>query len=182
MAINCGALSSIIRDCSNALGGIDQRIYINDSANVDYDNAMFSQGEITNIALSGTLSVGFEVVEFRKNLATLNEDYANNPDGAVIFEQTLVLPIHGRDASKSHKISVMASGQRELDIIIPQNEGGYVYLRQATLTTVGDGTGAAKADGSKYTLTFTAQSENLAYFIDGDLIQALITPLSPPSP
>lgn len=173
MAINCGALSSITRDCSNALGGIDQKIYINDSENVDYDGATFSTGEITAISL-GTASVSFEVVEFRKNLATLNEDYANNPDGAVVFEQTLVLPIHGRDASKSHKISVMASGQRELDIIIPQNDGGYVYLRQATLTTVGDGTGAAKADGSKYTLTFTAQSENLAYFIDGDLIAALI--------
>lgn len=173
MAINCGALSSITRDCSNALGGIDQKIYINDSENVDYDGATFSTGEITAISL-GTASVSFEVVEFRKNLATLNEDYANNPDGAVVFEQTLVLPIHGRDASKSHKISVMASGQRELDIIVPQNDGGYVYLRQATLTTVGDGTGAAKADGSKYTLTFTAQSENLAYFIDGDLISALI--------
>lgn len=173
MAINCGALDSITRDCSNALGGIDQRIYINDSENVDYDGATFSNGEITNISL-GTASITFEVVEFRKNLATLNEDYANNPDGAVVFEQTLVIPIHGRDASKSHKISVMASGQRELDIIIPQNEGGYVYLRQATLTTVGDGTGAAKADGSKYTLTFTAQSENLAYFIDGDLIASLI--------
>ena len=47
---------------------------------------------------------GFErLLSFRKNLATLNEDYANNPDGAVMFEQTLVIPIHGRDAAKSRK-------------------------------------------------------------------------------
>lgn len=173
MAINCDALSSIERDCSNALGGINQKIYINDSANVDYDAATITDGEITSLALT-TLGTEFEVIEFRKNLATLNEDYTNDPDGAVVFEQTLVIPIHGRDAAKSNKISVMAAGQRELDIIVPQNEGGWVYLRQATLTTVADGTGAAKADGSKYTLTFTAQSETLAYFIDEALISDLI--------
>lgn len=173
MAINCDALLPIERDCSNALGGINQKIYINDSANVDYDVATITDGEITALALT-TLGTEFEVIEFRKNLATLNEDYANNPDGAVMFEQTLVIPIHGRDAAKSNKISVMAAGQRELDIIVPQNDGGYVYLRQATLTTVADGTGAAKADGSKYTLTFTAQAENMAYFIDEALITTLI--------
>ena len=158
MAINCSALSSIERDCSNALGGIDQRIYINDSANVNFAGATFSggtaSGTITALDLESA-APEFEIVEFRKNLATLTEEYANNPDGAVMFEQTLVIPIHGRDASKSAKISVMASGQRELDIIIPQNDGGYVYLREATLTAVGDGTGAAKGDGSKYTLTLS---------------------------
>lgn len=173
MAINCDALSSIERDCSNALGGINQKIYINDSANVDYDAATITDGVITSLSLT-TLGTEFEVIEFRKNLATLNEDYTNNPDGAVMFEHTLVIPIHGRDAAKSNKISVMAAGQRELDIIVPQNDGGWVYLRQATLTTVADGTGAAKADGSKYTLTFTAQSEQLAYFIDEALISDLI--------
>lgn len=172
MALNCEKLESILRDCSNALGGINQKIYFNDSNEVDYDSATITAHTISNLSLvSG--GTGFETVEFRKNLATLNEDYANNPDGAVMFEQTLVIPIHGRDALKSKKISVMAAGQRELDIIIPQNDGGYVYLRQATLTTVADGTGAAKGDGSKYTITFTAQAEELAYFIDSSLISTL---------
>lgn len=178
MAINCEKLNSILRDCSNALGGINQQILFNDSKNVDFEGAVITDHEITTLNLESGAD-GFEVVEFRKNLATLNEDYANNPDGAVMFEQTLVIPIHGRDASKSKKISVMAAGQRELDIIIPQNDGGYVYLRQATLTTVADGTGAAKADGSKYTLTFTAQSEELAYFIDPDIIGAITEPVIP---
>lgn len=178
MAINCEKLESINRDCSNALGGINQEILINDSSNVDFDGATITDHEITSLDLE-TGADGFEVIEFRKSLATLNEDYASDPDGAVVFEQTLVIPIHGRDASKSKKISVMAAGQRELDIIVPQNDGGYVYLRKATLTTVADGTGAAKADGSKYTLTFTAQSENLAYFIDPDIIGAITEPVVP---
>lgn len=174
MAINCEILQSIERDCSNALGGINQRIYINSSENVDFDNATITDHEITALSLDSSPAPGFEVIEFRKNLATLNEDYANNPDGAVVFTQTLVIPIHGRDAAKSQKISIIAAGQREVDIIVPQNDGGYVYLRQATLTTVADGTGAAKADGSKYTLTFTAESEELALYIDEDLIESLL--------
>lgn len=174
MALNCGKLESILRDCSNALGGINQKIYFNDSSEVDYDSKTVTAHTITTLSLANGGTTGFETVEFRKNLATLNEDYANNPDGAVMFEQTLVIPIHGRDAAKSKKISVMAAGQRELDIIIPQNDGGYVYLRQATLTTVADGTGAAKGDGSKYTITFTAQAEELAYFIDSSLISTLL--------
>ena len=174
----CEKLEPIVRDCSNALGGIAQKIYINDSKNVDYDGATVTDHIIESLDLESGAD-GFEVVEFRKNLATLVEDYASAPDGAVMFNQTLVIPIHGRDASKSKKISVMASGQRELDIMIPQNGGGYVYLRQAVLSTVGDGTGAAKADGSKYTLTFTAESEELAYFIDEAIIDAIVEPITP---
>lgn len=174
MAINCEILKSIERDCSNALGGINQRIYINSSENVDFDSATITDHEITALSLESSPAPGFEVIEFRKNLATLVEDYASEPDGAVVFEQTLTLPIHGRDAAKSQKISVIAAGQREVDIIIPQNSGGYVYLRQATLTTVADGTGATKKDGSKYTLTFVSESEELALYIDEDIIPGLL--------
>jgi len=173
MAINCELLESIERDCSNALGGIAQKIYINDSENVDYESFVELAGTITTMALELT-APAFEVIEFRKNLATLTEEYANNPDGAVMFDQTLVIPVHGRDAAKSRKISVIAAGQREVDLIVPQNDGGIVYLRQAVLTAVGDGTGAAKADGSKYTLTFTAQSETLALFVAPAALAAVL--------
>lgn len=182
MAVNCEALQGILRDCSNALGGIAQRIYINSSDNVNYDGKTASSHIITGLDLEtigATSSPGFETIEFRKNLASLVEDYANDPDGAVLFDQTLVIPIHGRDASKSEKISIIASGQREVDIIIPQNGGGYVYLRQATLSSVGDGTGATKKEGSKYTLTFTAESEELALYIDEDILDDLIEPITP---
>lgn len=172
MAINCEALKAIKRDCSNALGGIDQRIWINSSENVDFDGATIADHIITSLDLLSSAD-SFEVIEFRKNLATLTEEYASDPDGAVMFDQTLVIPIHGRDAAKSETISIIASGQRVVDIIIPQNDGGYVYLREATLSAVGDGTGAAKKDGSKYTLTFTAESEMLAYYIDADILSSL---------
>lgn len=178
MSVNCEGLDSIYRDCSNAMGGIDQRILLIDSSDVDYDSFTYSatSGEenvITDIALIGA-SASFEVIEFRKNLATLEETYDENPEGAVMFQQVLTIPIFGRDQSKSKKITLFASGMRELDIIVPQNSGGYVYLRKATLTNVGDGTGAAKGDGSKYTLTFTAEDEHLADFVTKSAVEAVI--------
>jgi hypothetical protein len=175
MPLNCDNLESIFRSCDSAIGGIDQRIYINDSENVDYANFVIDNTEhiITTIALFSGAS-NFEVIEFRKNLATLNEDYSREADGAVVFTHNLTLPIHGRDAAKSRKISLIAAGQREVDIIVPQNDGGYVYLRKMQLASTADGTGAAKTDGSKYTLTFDGQSEALAYFVTSSAITPVI--------
>jgi hypothetical protein len=175
MSVNCDKISSIYKDCHNALGGIDQRIWLIDSSDVDYDSFSYSvtAGEeniISNIVLHGTSST-FEVIEFRKNLANLNETYDENPDGAVMFNQELVIPIHGRDAGKSRKISLYAAGMRELDIIVPQNDGRYVYLRKASLTSVADGTGSAMVDGSKYTITFTAQDEHLADYVKKSAVE-----------
>lgn len=177
MALNCEALESIVRDCSSAIGGIYPTLYINDSDNVDWDNKTLDSNDeyITAISLVGTPGVPFSVIEFRKNLGTFNEDYSREDDGAVVFDQVLTLPIHGRDAAKSRKISTIAAGQREVDIIIRQNDGEYVYLRGMTLTTVADGTGATKKEGSKYTLTFNGESERLSYYIDESEIPDLLT-------
>jgi hypothetical protein len=175
MPLNCDNLESILRTCDSAIGGVDQRIYINDSENVDYDNFVIdlTAHTITTIALfSG--ATDFEVIEFRKNLASLNEDYTREADGAVLFTHNLTIPIHGRDAAKSKKISLIAAGQREVDIIVPQNDGGLVYLRKMQLASTADGTGAAKTDGSKYTLTFDGQSEHLAYFTTSTAVNAVI--------
>lgn len=171
--INCEALGSILRDCSNNLGGINQRIYINDSTNIDWDEMVSSDGVITSLALtqSGT---EFSTIEFRKNIANFTETYTLDNDGAVMYDQTLVLSIHGRDATKSNKISVIASGQREVDIIIPDNGGGLIYMRKANLSEVGEGTGTEKREGSKYSLTFTAESEVLALYLDADQLAGLL--------
>lgn len=175
MAFNCDDLESIEKGCISAIGGINQKVYINDSENVDFDSFVLNSSAhtYTTLALfSG--SSAFETIEFRKNLASLSEAYTMAPDGSVLITQTLALPIHGRDASKSRKISLIAAGQRNVDLIIPQNDGGLVYIREAQLATIADGTMAAKTEGSKYSLTFTSESEQLAYFVASDAIAAVL--------
>ena len=173
--MNCESLNSIQRDCSSAIGGIRPKIYIGDSNAVDWEGATFDSIEEFLIETL-TTSEAFEEIEFRNNVGSLEETYSLDNDGAIVFEQTLSLPIHGRDASKSRKITVMASGQRLLDIVVQQNDGKYVYLREVTLSEVGEGTGTEKTEGSKYALTFTGQSEHLSYFIDKDAIEGLVNP------
>lgn len=175
MAILCEALETILKDCSSAIGGLDTEMYINDSSNVDWEARTMNLTDDTIATLTlEALTPKFTVIQFRKNLASLNEDYAKSDDGAVVYTQTLSLPIHGRDAAKSRKISAMAAGQREVDIIVRQNDGSYVYLRNMQLSTVADGTGAARTDGSKYTLTFDGVSEALSFYIESTAVASLL--------
>lgn len=171
--MNCKSLESIKRDCSSAIGGIRPKIYIGESESVDWD-AIVLDTEEEFLIDSITADADFEEIEFRNNVGSLEESYTYEADGATVFEQTLSLPLHGRDASKSRKITVMASGQRRLDIIVQQNNGEYVYLRDMILSEVGEGTGTEKTEGSRYALTFTGQSEHLSYYISKDAVESLL--------
>lgn len=156
--------------CVNNIGGIDRKIYINDSENITATTVNVSAHTISVTTNATT----FETIEFRKNLATFEEPYTRNDDGAVIYTPTLTIPIHGRDADKSRKISLIAAGQREVDIIVPTNDGKYVYFRNMQLQSIADGSGANKADGSKYTIVFDGQAEELAYYINSaDVISVI---------
>jgi hypothetical protein len=77
-----------------------------------YENAAF---ETISLDTDGQTIVNIDVpvpvfikVQFRKEIGSLNEDYSAEPDGAIVYTQTLSLPIHGRDASKSNQISRMS--------------------------------------------------------------------------
>lgn len=162
MALTCENLTAILTGCDNNPGGIDRKIYINDSSNVSGLTVTTSAHTITAINLAS--STKFVAIEFRKNLASFTEEYTKNDDGAVVFMPKLSLPIHGRDAAKSRQISILAAGQRELDIIVPTNDGKYVYFRKMQLTAVADGSGANITDGSKYSLSFEGYSEELSLY------------------
>jgi hypothetical protein len=170
MSLNCANLEDILRDCENNIGGIDRKIYINDSENVTGSTVIASAHTIS-VTTNGT---NFETIEFRKNLAMYDEPYTRNDDGAVIYTPTITIPIHGRDADKSRKISLIAAGQREVDIIVPTNDGRFVYFPNMQLQSVADGSGANKADGSKYTLVFDGQAEQLAYYMSAVDVAAVI--------
>jgi hypothetical protein len=44
------------------------------------------------------------------------------------------------------------------------------------LTATGEGSGTARADGSKYSITLLAENEFLAYQIEASVVDTLITP------
>ena len=81
---------------------------------------------------------------------------------------------HRREAAKSRSIKILGEGQRDLAIIVLDANGKYWYFANAQVTAVAEGSGTAKADGSKYSITIVAESENLAYEVDPTIIAGLL--------
>jgi hypothetical protein len=85
---------------------------------------------------------------------------------------------HRREAAKSKAIKILGEGQRDLALIVGDANGQYWYFPNAQLSAVTEGSGQAKADGSKYAISFVAENEFLAYTVDPTLIAGLTTPIS----
>lgn len=170
MSLNCNNLEDITLGCDNPIGGI-RRILLNDSDNI---TSITASASTWNISAVGVTASQFTEITFRKNLGTYTEDYTQEPDGAIMYMPSIVIPIHGRDASKSRKISILGEGQRLLDIIVETNAGTYVYFPEMQLKSVADGSGAAKNEASKYTITFGGEVEHLAYYVDPAIIAGLL--------
>jgi hypothetical protein len=168
----CSTLTSILKSCDNNIGGITS-IYINDQDNVDANEIVIdSQWTITDF---GTLAVPFVPFEFRRNTGMYTEEAAIDlVNGSSFITQTVTLIFHRREASKSKAIKILGEGQRDLALIVGDANGKYWYFPKAQLTAVAEGSGTAKADGSKYSITFVAENENLAYEVVPSLIPDLI--------
>jgi hypothetical protein len=167
----CNNIEEILFDCgTSTIGGIST-IYIADSNDVVSSTAVTSAWTVSHTMASGAT---FEVIEFRKNVGSYTEDYTRADDGAVVYNQTVNLVLHGRDAAKSRKINILGEGQRLLDIIVKMNSGKYVYFKEMQLQTLADGSGATKVEGSKYTISFLGEDEHLAYFMDEANVLAVI--------
>jgi hypothetical protein len=121
------------------------------------------------------VSSNYEAFEFRRNTGNFTEetavDFAN---GSSFVTATVSLMFHRREASKSKAIKILSEGQRDLAIIVKDANGKYWYFPFAQLSATAEGSGTAKADGSKYSVTFIAENENLAYEVDPTIIAGLI--------
>jgi len=168
--MSCTTIENILKNCENPIGGI-KRIYINDMDNIVTETPLLSAHTVT---ISATTL--FNTIEFRKNLGTYTEDYTRDNEGAIVFTPNITIPLHGREAAKSRKINILAEGQRELAIIVETNAGKFVYFNNMQLTSIADGSAAARTEASKYTITFNGEMDNLAYYINASEIPSLVTP------
>lgn len=166
----CNTLTSILKGCDNNIGGITS-ILINDQDNV--------VGPIVQAAYLitdfGTLADPFIPFEFRRNTGMYTEEAAIDlVNGSSFVTQTVTLMFHRREAAKSKAIKILGEGQRDLALVVGDANGKYWYFPKAQLTAVAEGSGTAKADGSKYSITFVAENENLAYEVDATIIPDII--------
>ncbi len=166
----CSTITSILKSCDSNIGGIVS-IYINDQDNVT------GPIDVTDWVITdfGTLVDPFVPFEFRRNTGMYTEEAAIDLiNGSSFITQTITLIFHRREASKSKAIKILGEGQRDLALVVGDANGKFWYFPNAQLTAVTEGSGTAKADGSKYSITFVAEAEQLAYEVLASEIDNII--------
>ena len=151
----CTALTGISKSCSNNLGGISE-VFIYDAEDVTVTK---SAGTVTALVLA-TGTAGKQFV-FNRNTGSFTEDLAADlVNGSTFYTHTLNLMFHKREATKSQSIKILAEGQRDLLVVVKDANDIYWIFEDMQLTSSGEGSGQAKADGSKYSLTLVGENED----------------------
>jgi hypothetical protein len=171
----CENLESIVKSCDNNSGGIF-KVYINQQDNIDTIAFAAAPNTWTIDAITliggGDLYTEFEI---RRNTGSYTEDAAIDlVNGSSYVTATISLMFHRRDQAKSQAIKVLGAGQQYLNAIIEDANGKYWYFPYLQLSAVGEGSGTARADGSKYSVTLIAENDFLAYEVDSTIITALL--------
>jgi len=159
----CTALEGIQKSCDNNSGGIYQVWFIpQDNINVVTSNIVYPNYEVTAITVTPLLTV-FDSYFIRRNTSNYTEEQAADLiNGSTFVTQTINLVFHRREAAKSNALKILASGQQYLAAVVLDANGKYWYMPYMQLTATGEGSGTARADGSKYTVTLVAENEFLA--------------------
>ena len=159
----CTALEGIQKSCDNNSGGIYQVWFIpQDNINVVTANTTYPNYEVTAITVTPALTV-FDSYFIRRNTSNYTEEQAADLiNGSTFVTQTINLVFHRREAAKSNALKILASGQQYLSGVVLDANGKFWYFPYLQMTATGEGSGTARADGSKYTVTLVAENESLA--------------------
>lgn len=175
MPTSCAALEGILKSCDNNTGGI-YGIWITPQDNITaitpVDPSAVAGWEITGITLATPTL--FENYYIRRNTSSFTEEAAIDLiNGSSFVTATINLMFQRREADKSRSIKILGSGQQYLTAIVLDANGIYWYFPYLQVTGVAEGSGVARADGSKYQVTLLSENEYLAYTIDPAIIPAL---------
>jgi hypothetical protein len=164
----CQALEAILKSCDSNSGGI-YGIWINQQEEIasitPTDPSAGLGWDITAITLAGT--VLFENYFIRRNTSSFTEEAAIDLiNGSSFVTSTISLMFQRREADKSRAIKILGSGQQYLTAVVLDANGIYWYFPYLQVTGVAEGSGTARADGSKYAVTLLGENEYLAYEVN----------------
>lgn len=161
----CESLITIEKPCDNNIGGI-KTVWI-----APQDEVTVTEG--TWQILTATLDNPAAVYAINRNTGNYTEDTAIDLiNGSTFVTQTITLMFNRRDKDKSEAIHVLGAGQQYLAVFIQDSNDKYWYFENVQLTATGEGSGTARADGSKYSITLLSEAEHLSYEILNTVITA----------
>jgi hypothetical protein len=115
---------------------------------------------------TATLTNPAAVYAINRNTGNYTEDTAIDLiNGSTFVTQTITLMFNRRDKDKSEAIHVLGAGQQYLAVFIQDSNDKYWYFENVQLSATGEGSGTARADGSKYSITLLSEAEHLSYEI-----------------
>ena len=157
----CNITSGRLAQCAKNLGGL-RNVYI-----INYDAAatwtINSSGKISSF----TASTGYKFELL--NGSTFEETITSSRDnGTTFYDQVLTLNLNTISATTSETVALLAKGRPR--IVVEDNNNNFFFAGLERGCDVTGGTisrGAAMADKSGYSLTFSANEKTPAPFITG---------------
>ena len=164
--MSCEALISIEKPCDSNTGGI-RTVWICQQENVTAATVSANEWTVSTL----TLTANANVYAINRNTGNYTEETAQDLlSGSTVVTQTITLMFNRRDKDKSEAIHVLGSGQQYLAVFVLDANGKYWYFENVQLTATGEGSGTARQDGSKYSVTLLAESDHLCYEVNADQI------------
>jgi len=164
--MSCESLISIEKPCDSNTGGI-RTVWICQQENVTAATVSANEWTVSTL----TLTANANVYAINRNTGNYTEETAQDLlSGSTVVTQTITLMFNRRDKDKSEAIHVLGSGQQYLAVFVLDANGKYWYFENVQLTATGEGSGTARADGSKYSVTLLAEADHLAYEVTANQI------------
>ena len=153
-------------NCLDSLGGI-KAIYI-----ANYQKGMYSDAVFTGEEITAFTTGGYDVFKYELR-GTNNIDEANTKDinaGTSIFEASGTITLKKQDATTQAQMVLLSKGRPQ--IIAEGYDGTFRIfgIKNGVDVTVNTASGADMNEFNGYTLTLASKEDNLAYFVDSDLI------------
>lgn len=168
--MNCETLEGIQLGCDRNSGGVHQ-IIVGDMADISSQTVDNTTGIITVMTV-GIIPVEIEV---KRNISNYVEDKQSDfANGSEVVTTTITTMIHRRDADKSRKLNILGAGQRYLYAICKDANGLFWFFPNVQLQSVSEGSGQARADGSKYGVVFIGEDDHLAYEIEASVVAGIL--------
>lgn len=166
----CNSITSIVKSCENNMGGI-RTIWLWDME--DKISGTFDQtGSYTwtSYALASSPSqVLPEPYEFTRNSSNyIEEGTIDLVAGSSYVKATITLNFSRREALKSQSILLLGEGQRYLGALVLDSNGIYWLFEDLQVSATAEGSGTARADGSKYMVTLIGETPLYAGVVNQD--------------
>jgi hypothetical protein len=170
----CATLEEIVFGCDRNRGGLFE-LYLGDIEDVTSRTEVEADWEVTAMAVD-TAPVKISI---KRGTSNYTEDQAEDlVNGSTVNTLTVNLMLHRRSAEKSRALSLLSAGQRYLYGLLKDANGVWWFADYLQITTTGEGSGQASADGSKYSVVLVAEMEHKMYVVDEAVALAVIATAS----